>query len=217
MKETSAFVRSVILGGQDGLVNVLGIVLAIAKPTQNKHVILISGLASTFAESISMAAVAYTSAQAGKEYYAQKMRKVEKSVEGNAKREVRKVLRAHGFEGSFLNKAISYFVRDKQKVRKLLDGQANEFDHPVRDAVVVGFAALLGSVVPLIAFLFLYVGTAVWATLVISTLVLFIAGLVKGKYTGVSPLKSGVELAIVGMVAAIAGYGIGALLGALPG
>ena len=168
VKETSATVRSVILGGQDGLVNVLGIVLAVAKATHDKRVILISGLAATFAESISMAAVAYTSAKAGNEYY---------------------------------------HSRNKRN---------HQFHHPIRDALVLGFSALLGSLVPLIAFLFWNALTASLATLVISTVVLFIAGMLKGKYTGVSILRSGIELAVIGMLAAIAGYTIGTALGALP-
>lgn len=162
-------VRSIILGGQDGLVNVLGIVLAVAKATHDKRVILISGLAATFAESISMAAVAYTSAKAGNEYYSSRKKRNQ------------------------------------------------EFDHPIRDALIVGLSALVGSLVPLAAFVFWNVFTASWATLVISTVVLFVAGILKGKYTGVPLVKSGVELAVVGMVAAIAGYLIGTALGALPG
>lgn len=61
--------HDLILGGQDGLVNVLGIVLGVAAATASTRIILISGLAATFAESISMGAVAYTSAKAAREYY----------------------------------------------------------------------------------------------------------------------------------------------------
>src|SRR4051794_12144431 len=50
-----------ILGGQDGLVNVLGSILGVAIVTSNKYIIIVAGLASICAESISMAAVAYTS------------------------------------------------------------------------------------------------------------------------------------------------------------
>ncbi len=168
MKKSSAFVRSIILGGQDGLVNVLGIVLAVATATNSLRVVLISGLAATFAESISMAAVAYTSVKAGKEYY-------------------------HRF-----------------------GKKDHEFDHPLRDALIVGFSAIVGSLVPLVAFLIWQISSAVWAALVISTLTLFIAGLFKGKYTGVHPIKAGIELAVIGILAAIAGYLIGYALGALP-
>ena len=61
--------RDIILGMQDGLVNVLGIVLGVGAATNDQRLILISALAATFAESISMAAVAYTSTEASlKEY-----------------------------------------------------------------------------------------------------------------------------------------------------
>ena len=55
------FLKDAILGGQDGLVNVLGIVLGVATATNDFHIVLVSGLAATFAESISMGAVVYTS------------------------------------------------------------------------------------------------------------------------------------------------------------
>ncbi len=42
--------REVILGGQDGLVNVLGVVLGVSAATNDLKVIIISGLAAAFAE-----------------------------------------------------------------------------------------------------------------------------------------------------------------------
>ena len=50
-----------ILGSQDGLVNVLGIILGISVATQNLRLILVATLAALGAESVSMGAVAYTS------------------------------------------------------------------------------------------------------------------------------------------------------------
>ncbi len=165
----SAIIRDVILGGQDGLVNVFGVVLAVAAATQSRYIILISGLAAAFAESISMAAVAYTSGRAGEEYYRKKRRVI-----------------------------------------------AEEFGHPIRDAFIVGVAAIIGSFIPLLPFIFLSVQNAFWSAIVISTLTLFISGAVKARFTGANVFKSAVEMAVVGMTAAIAGYLIGAALGALP-
>src|ERR671937_647952 len=59
----------VILGGQDGLVNVLGVILGVAAATQDAHIVLVAGLAATFAESVSMGAVAYTSTLADADLY----------------------------------------------------------------------------------------------------------------------------------------------------
>ncbi len=60
-------IRDIILGGQDGLVNVLGLALGVAAATQTTTMVLVSGLVGTFAESISMAAVAYTGFKAARE------------------------------------------------------------------------------------------------------------------------------------------------------
>ena len=217
----SSFIRDLILGGQDGLVNVLGIVLAVAKATQSRYVILVSGLAACFAESISMAAVAYTSGKAGKEYYEKQKNELSELVRSNptkAKVALREVYAKCGLQGTLLNRAIQEVLKSPERARNVLagDGSAREFEHPVRDALVVGFAAIVGSLIPLVPFMFVPIGPAVWATLGIATLTLFGSGAIKGSFTAADPFKSGLEMAIVGMAAAISGYLIGAALGALP-
>ena len=72
--------RDFILGGQDGLVNVLGLLLGVAAATNEKRIVLIAGIAALMAESISMGAVAYTSSKTAKEYYLSKLAFVKKSV-----------------------------------------------------------------------------------------------------------------------------------------
>src|SRR4029453_12501318 len=59
----------IILGGQDGLVNVLGVILGVAAATSEVRLILAAGLAAAFAESVSMAAVAFTSSRAQRALY----------------------------------------------------------------------------------------------------------------------------------------------------
>lgn len=219
----SAIIRDVILGGQDGLVNVLGIVLAVAEATETKYIVLVAGLAATFAESISMAAVAYTSAKAGKEFYKKKREEVEKNVRDNpnlARAALKAMYQKCGLSATLMNKAIQSLLKDKRKLHDTWVNmelqQSEEFEHPVRDAFVVGFAAIIGSLIPLAPFMVLPVQTAVFTTLGLSTLALFASGAMKARFTGVSPFKSAVEMAIVGMTAAISGYLIGKALGVLP-
>ncbi|HZY44053.1 MAG TPA: VIT1/CCC1 transporter family protein, partial [Anaerolineae bacterium] len=59
----------VILGGQDGLVNVLGVILGVAAASSDPRIVIAAGLAATFAESISMGAVAYTTTMADRDFY----------------------------------------------------------------------------------------------------------------------------------------------------
>ena len=68
---------NVILGGQDGLVNVLGLILGVAIATLNRDVVIVAGMAAAFAESIAMAGVAYTSNMAqSSRYYAEREREL---------------------------------------------------------------------------------------------------------------------------------------------
>src|SRR5260370_33401509 len=73
--------RDIILGGQDGLVNVLGLVLGVAAATAQLRIILAAALAATFSESIAMAGVVYTSTLAEPDYYLAKLAKEQKEVE----------------------------------------------------------------------------------------------------------------------------------------
>ena len=66
--DIGSLLRDIILGGHDGVVNVLGLVLGVAAATADPRIILIAGLAGGFAESISMAAVAYTSTMASRDF-----------------------------------------------------------------------------------------------------------------------------------------------------
>ncbi|MBI4154677.1 VIT1/CCC1 transporter family protein [Candidatus Woesearchaeota archaeon] len=61
-------VKDIILGGQDGLVEVIGLILGVGTATGSSKIILIAGLSTAFVEAFSMGAVAYTSSKAFEEY-----------------------------------------------------------------------------------------------------------------------------------------------------
>lgn len=85
---------------------------------------------------------------------------------------------------------------------------------PRQEALIVGLSALVGSIIPLIPFMLFAVKTAVIYSLIISSISLFLIGVVKSKLAVGNLLKSGIEMAIIGMLAAIVGYLIGLVLGA---
>lgn len=181
MKEKlSLKLKDIILGGQDGLVNVLGLILGVAGATNDSRIIIISGLAGTFAESISMGAVAYTSSKAARDYYLSRIQNSHKK---------------------------SYHERD------IIDG---EYKSPFANGLVVGFSSLVGSVIPLIPFFFLSVRNSIYSSLAISFFSLFLIGALKAKLTIGDWKKSGFEMGLIGILAAVAGYLIGLMLGAIP-
>jgi len=216
-----AKISELILGGQDGLVNVLGIVLGVAAATMSTKIVIISGLAATFAESISMGAVAYTSTKAAKEYYLslrrQELQEIKKTPV-QEKKEVRDIYWHKGFRGKFLNRIVNKITSSRRlwldtMLAEELKVFPEKYHNPLGSGVVVGLASIFGSLVPLLPFFFLPVFISVWVSLAVCTLALFIVGAVKAKITVGTWWKSGVELACIGMAAAIVSYAIGMFLG----
>ncbi len=220
-KSEGRLLEEIILGGQDGLVNVLGIVLGVATATGDVRLVLIAGLAATFAESISMAAVAYTSTKAAGEYYESEKKREIKEMEEmpeTEKEEIRKIFSDKGIKGKQLGQIVEIVCSNKQAwldimMTEELNLPPKKYKKPEEAAVVVGVSAFAGSIFPLAPFFFMQAQAGMVAALIISIITLFFAGTIKAKITGNSWKKSAFELTIVGISAAIAGYLIGAILG----
>ena len=74
------FLRDVILGGQDGLVNVLGIVLGVSAAGGDTKILFAAAFAATFSEALSMGAVAYTSTITERDHYLRELRIEENEI-----------------------------------------------------------------------------------------------------------------------------------------
>jgi len=216
--------RELILGGQDGLVNVLGIILAIATATQDVRIVIIAGLAATFAESISMAAVAYTSSKAMKEFYNSELereKKEMKEVPEREREEIRDIFYKKGFRGPLLAQVVRKITSNKKLwLNTMMEEELRlypEKDSPTKQAFVVGVSAIIGSIIPIMPFFFLPTGTGIIYSLIISTIALFATGVIKNRITIGHPVRGGIEMAVIGMISAIIGYGIGAVLGVAMG
>jgi len=79
-------------------------------------------------------------------------------------------------------------------------------------ALVVGFSAIIGSLIPLAPFIFLDVSSSMWVSVLVTALVLFGVGAYKAHVTVGRPGRSGLEMALIGTLSALVGYVVGALL-----
>ena len=215
--------KDLILGGQDGVVNVLGVVLGVAAGTGSIKAILVAGAAATFAESISMAAVAYTSTKAESSYHeSMKQKEIReiKTCPSCEAEEIRDIYKAKGFRGRLLEQVVRHITRNKRLWTETMMtdelGMSKESHaHPVRAAVVVGAAAIIGSLIPILPFVFMPIRAAVISSLVLCSLTLFTTGSIEAKITVGKWYLRGLEMMIIGMLAAIVGYAVGAAVGAV--
>jgi predicted membrane protein (TIGR00267 family) len=222
--KTSSSLRDIVLGGQDGIVNTLGVLLGIAIASNDLRIIFAGGLAAAFAESVSMAAVAYTSTVAQHSLYEGELAKERthiREIPEKEREEIREEFRQKGFSSDLLEKAVDTVTSKEEIWLK----EMMKFEHglepfgrkkAVISSVVVGFAAITGSLLPLIPFIlvpFLNISifSAAWASVIISALALFVVGVYKAQTTIGDWKKSGLEMAAIGTLSALVGFFIGYL------
>jgi predicted membrane protein (TIGR00267 family) len=79
----------------------------------------------------------------------------------------------------------------------------------LRTAGIVGIAAIIGSLIPVIPFFGLPVWVAMYSSIALAGASLFIVGAYKAKVTVGIWWKSGLQLLGIGLVTALIGYAIG--------
>lgn len=210
----------IILGGQDGLVNVLGVILGVAAATGDTWIVIVAGLAATFAESVSMGAVAYTSTLAEADYYESEREREYRHIQEVPKlerMEIREIYTHKGFKGELLELIVDTITANKDVWVAVMMAEEHQLSpsdrgQALRSAIIVGISAIIGSLIPLIPFVFLPIKASMWVAMIISAMVLFVVGAYKARTTIGHPGKSGLEMAVIGTVSALVGYAVGALL-----
>lgn len=214
------WLSDLVLGAQDGLVNTLGVVLGVAAATPEPRVVVATGLAAAAAESLSMAAVAYTSSLArGDMFLAERRREARHlaTVPHLERDEIRAIYTRKGFRGELLEQVVETICADPEV---WLDEMMRE-EHrltPVdradalRAAVVVGVASVVGSVLPVMPFLLLERGRALWVSALTSVALLFALGAYESRITVGRPLRGGLALAMIGSASALLGWLVGMLV-----
>ncbi len=215
----AASLRDVILGGQDGLVNVLGLTLGMAAATGDARVILTAGLAAMMAESIAMAGVAYTAGGAERDWMRGRGMALDAELDARSDLNLDDALRRlpSATEPATMD-VLREAVRRERDLRHLQVARQRLETAPIRDrrpvlaAVLVGLSTVAGSAIPLLPFVALPVATAAPFALLLGGLALFLAGVVRARVTGANALRAGTVMAAIGLLSAAAGYAIGILL-----
>src|SRR5919204_1834153 len=219
------WLRDVILGGQDGLVNILGIILGVIAADGSTTVLVVTGIAAAITESISMGAVGYTSSISERDYYeAQRRRELsEIAATPEAERqEVRDIYAAKGFTGDLLDRVVETITANRDRwLQTMMDEELHlepvQRIDVLRTAVVITIATLIGHLIPLFPFFFLARTPALIAAFVLSGGVLFGVG----AYSAVTLVgdwrRNGIQMLAIGLGAALLGYVISRLIGAVTG
>jgi vacuolar iron transporter family protein len=210
-----------ILGSQDGLVNVLGILLGLVAAGSSTRILYVGALAALAAESISMGAVAYTSTLARRNVYLSEIEREKREmaeVPELEREEVRVILRRWGYEGDEVEEMVRRIeAKPKAWLDIMMAFELNlaevSSEQPLRSGLVVLGATILGSLIPLLPFLArLPRVEAAVGSVVVTGLMLLAVGIYEARTTIGRWWASGTRMLVIGLGAGLAGFLVGELV-----
>jgi VIT1/CCC1 family predicted Fe2+/Mn2+ transporter len=211
-----------VFGATDGLVANVSLIMGVAGVSSgDAHTVVLAGIAGLMSGSFSMAVGEYISVRSQHELLDYQVELQRQQLRQTPEQE--RAILVEIYESRGLSRADARFVVDrllaKPKralatfVRDEIGLSAKTMGSPITAALGSLLAFALGASVPLAPFLLLS-GTSAFELTIAATLVaLFLVGLGVSRLTHRQPVRSGVRQAALGLLAAAATYGIGALLG----
>jgi len=219
------WLRDVILGGQDGLVNILGIILGVIAGGGSTTVLLAAGFAAAITESISMGAVGYTSSVSQRDYYqaerAREAAEIDTMPEAE-RQEIREIYASKGFAGELLDRVVDTITANRESwLATMMDEELHlqpvQTADVFRSAFVITLATLIGHLIPLLPFVWLARTPALLLAIGLSALVLFGVGVYYAVTLAGDWRKSGAKMLVIGLGAAGVGFLIANLFHAAGG
>jgi VIT1/CCC1 family predicted Fe2+/Mn2+ transporter len=216
--EASDTVRDVVIGMSDGLTvpfalaaGLTGTALATSK------LVVIAGLAEIAAGSIAMGLGGYLAARTDRDHYeSERAREIRETVELPEKEadEVAEVFRGYGMSEQDIAPVVKAICADQKRWVDFMMRFELGFDAPDprrarNSAATIALSYILGGLVPLSSYMAISdLRTALTFSVAVTLVALFLFGYVKGKLTGIPPLRGGVQTVVIGGLASAAAFGL---------
>jgi len=214
--------RAAVLGANDGLVSNLSLVMGVAGATLGGKAVLISGIAGLLAGSISMALGEWLSVQSSRELYNNQIETERQEIEQSPEEEIQElalIYQTRGISPEDAQAMADRLLANKDSAldtlaREELGIDPEELGGSAWEAAITSFFLFtLGAIFPLFPFFFLTGMPAVYVSIAVSAVGLFLLGAVITLFTGRSILFSGMRMVLFGLTAAAVTFGIGRLIG----
>ena len=208
-----SLLREFIFGLNDGLVSTLSLLAGLSGALISNNIIILGGLAEIVAGSISMGLGAYISTKSEEEYYKSKIAKEKKSIEDIPSieiKELKDLYRKKGFNKKEINLIVNKITKHKATWLDTLIhekiGIEENFEDPKKMGLTNGLYFIIGGLFPILPFFFFQASFPLLMGTVFALIVLFIIGILKSRSTGRNWFVSGLELAVICLIAASLSY-----------
>jgi vacuolar iron transporter family protein len=218
----SEVVRDVVIGMSDGLTVPFALAAGLTGAAYiQTHIIVTAGLAEIAAGSIAMGLGGYLAAKSDAEHYFKEREREKREVAEiphEEMREVAEVFQEYGLTEEETQPIVEALRKQPKKwidfmMRFELGLEKPDPKRAMVSAFTIGGAYAVGGFVPLIPYMTTDIASsALLISIVVTLMALFIFGFVKGRFTGMRPVRSALQTTFIGSVAAGAAFLIARLI-----
>ena len=214
-------VRDIVIGMSDGLTVPFALAAGLTGAVSSSGIIVTAGLAEIAAGSIAMGLGGYLAAKSDAEHYASERERERREVVEIPEEEMREV--AEVFESYGLTREETWPI-----VQALRKQPQNWIDFMMRfelglekpdpkraltSAMTIAGAYIAGGFVPLAPYFIARTpSSALLFSIAVTLFALLVFGFIKGRFTGMKPLRSALQTALIGSAAAGAAFLIARLI-----
>jgi vacuolar iron transporter family protein len=213
------WLRASVLGANDGIVSVAGLVLGVAGATNSEGIIFTAGMAGIIAGAISMAAGEYVSVSSSRDTERALLKKEKYELENYPKEELQELIVLYEKRG--LSKKTATLVAEELTAKDAyaahvdaeLGIDPNNLTNPWHAAFASAASFLVGAAIPLIAIILPPAELRIPVAFVSVVLALAITGTVSAKVGDANIKRAIIRVVSGGALAMIVTYGVGKLFG----
>jgi VIT1/CCC1 family predicted Fe2+/Mn2+ transporter len=215
-------VRDIVIGMADGLTVPFALAAGISGAGVQTKIVVLAGLAEIAAGSIAMGLGGYLAARTDSEHYTTELKRENWEIDHlpeREKEEVAEVFRGYGVEDAHVMPIVEAMSkRRKQWLDFMMRFELGlEQPDPKRartSALTIGLSYIVGGFIPLSSYILISdLYTALYISVIVTLIALFLFGFVKGRFTGTKPLRSGLQTVLVGGLAAGVAFLLARLIG----
>ncbi|HSW93760.1 MAG TPA: VIT1/CCC1 transporter family protein [Gammaproteobacteria bacterium] len=218
---TAGNFRAAVFGVNDGLVSNMSLVLGVLGANASHHMILLSGIAGLLAGACSMAAGEYVSMRSQREFFEYQIALEKEELELYPEEEMAELMhiyRARGIPLDEAKKMAELVINDPSRAldtlaREELGLNPNDLGSPVGAAVASFLAFATGAFIPLVPLFFHAGHVALFYSIGLTGIALFLIGGMLSLFTSRNALWSGLRMLLIGATAGGLTFLIGKLIG----
>jgi VIT1/CCC1 family predicted Fe2+/Mn2+ transporter len=213
------WLRAAVLGANDGIVSIAGLVVGIAGATDSKSVILAAGIAGVLAGALSMAVGEYVSVSSQRDSERALLDRESSNLDANPDAELQKL--AHIYEAKGLSSTTATAVAKELTAHDAFRAHAdakhglnpNELTNPWHAAIASACAFTAGSLIPMVTILVPPANLRVPVTFAAVIVALALTGAASAHAGGAGKRRAIVRVVVGGALAMAITYGAGKLFG----